>query len=200
MSPVDAAALVQQARNRARHELTINRPVIFVSWALCYLLGYGAVWLSVRGERPYEGPAGWALALLVLLAIAALAVTAQVTDRATRGVEGLSTVQRRIYWLSLAAGWLGVIVMEGALRHQGASQGMIGVFTAASPLLVAGVVLVAVTAAWLNWYLFALGVWLIGVAGFSSFAGPEGVWGIDALAVGLPFLVMGGLVMIRDRR
>ena len=95
-----------------------------------------------------------------MLAVAALAVTARVRDRATSGVGGLSAVKRRSYSLSLAAGLLGVIIMQVALRSAGASRGVIGV----SPLLVAGVILVTGTAAWLNWYMFGLGSWLIAVA------------------------------------
>jgi hypothetical protein len=95
--------------------------------------------------------------------VLALAVTAGVTDRAASGVGGVSQLRRRIYWLSLAVGLLGVYVMQPALRHAGASHGVISVFTASSPLLVAGVVLAAGTAAWLNWYAFGLGVWLIAV-------------------------------------
>ena len=104
MDAQGAAAIMQQAQERARHELTINRPVIFVSWALVYLLGYGVVWLSVRGQRPFHAPEGWALALLALLAVLALGVTAGVTDRAASGVGGVSQLRRRIYWLSLAVG------------------------------------------------------------------------------------------------
>src|SRR5260370_26873994 len=43
-----AAVIMQEARERARHGLTVNRPVIFVSWALVYLLGYGVASLSHR--------------------------------------------------------------------------------------------------------------------------------------------------------
>ena len=173
--------------------------MIFTAWALVYLLGYGVVWLSVRGQRPFHAPAGWALALLALLAVVALGVTAQLTDRATSGVGGVSAQRRRIYWLSLAVGLLGVNVMQPALRHVGASHGVISVFTASSPLLVAGVVLVAGTAAWLNWYAFGLGIWLIAVAAFSGFAGPAGVWAVDALAVGVPFLAMAAIAVARGR-
>ena len=134
------------------------------------MLGYGVVWLSVRGRRPFHAPEGWALALLALLTVLALGVTAQVTDRAASGVGGVSQLRRRIYWLSLAVGLLGVYVMQPALRHVGASHGVISVFTASSPLLVAGVVLVAGTAAWLNWYAFGLGVWLIAVAALERVA------------------------------
>jgi hypothetical protein len=81
--------------------------------------------------------------------------------------------------------------MQPALRHVGAGHGVISVFTASSPLLVAGVVLAAGTAAWLNWYAFALGARLIAVAALSGFAGPAGVWAVDALA-GYPVPSHGG--------
>jgi hypothetical protein len=188
-----AAVIMQEAGERARRELTVNHPAIFGTWALVYLLGYGTVWLSVRGQQPYHAPAGWALGLLVLLAVVALAVTGTVTDRATSGVGGATELKRRVYYLLVAVGWLGVVIMQAALRSAGASHGMIGIFTASSPLLVAGVVLVAGTAAWLNWWMFGLGCWLIAVAAASGFAGPAGTWAVDALAVGVPFLLMAAI-------
>lgn len=199
MDAQSAAVIMKQARQRAQRELTVNRRAIFATWAVVYLLGYGTVWLSVRGQRPYHAPAGWALALLIALAAVALAVTAQVQDRATSGVGGASALKRRIYSLSLAAGLLGVIIMQAALRYDGASPGAIGVFQASAPLLVAGVILVAGTAAWLNWYMFGLGTWLIAVAACSGFAGPAGVWAVDALAVGLLFLLIAALPRPRSR-
>src|SRR4029077_7585119 len=117
MDVQDAAVIMREARERARHELNVNRSAIFLSWALVYLLGYGVVWLSVRGQRPFHAPEGWALALLALLAVLALGVTAGVTDRAASGVGGVSQLRRRIYWLSLAVGLLGVYVMQPALRY-----------------------------------------------------------------------------------
>jgi hypothetical protein len=185
-----AAAIVQQTRQQAEQALTINRPAILGAWALVYLLGYGAVWLSVREQRPYHAPAAWALTLLIVLAVVALAFTAGVRNRATSGVGGLSALKHRIYSLSLVTGLLGVIIMQAALRHNGADPGVIGVFQASGPLLVAGMILVAATAAWLNWYMFGLGIWLIAVAAVSGFAGPADVWAVDALAVGVPLLLL----------
>ena len=57
MGAQDAAVIMWDARERARHELTVNRAAIFASWALVYLLGYGVVWLSVREQRPFHAPA-----------------------------------------------------------------------------------------------------------------------------------------------
>jgi hypothetical protein len=200
MAPRDAAVIMQQARERAEHELTINRAAIFVSWALVFLIGNIAVWLSVRGQDPYQGPAGYVQAALALLALLALGVTVLVTDRAASGVGGVSALRRRIYWLSIAIGLVGLAIMEAALRYNGVSPGVIGVVMASAPLLLAGVVLVAGTAAWLNWYLFGLGIWLIAVAAFGGFAGPVGVWAVDALAVGVPFLVMAAITVVPGRR
>jgi hypothetical protein len=193
-----ASVIMQEARQQAEQKLTVNRPMIFATWALVYLIGYGAVWLSVRGQRPFQAPAGWALGLLTVLAVLALAVTAGVTDRATSGVGGVTALKRRVYYLSLAIGWVGVVVMQAALRSNGANNSVISVFTASSPLLVAGVVLVAGTAGWLNWYAFGLGIWLIAVAACSGFAGAAGVWAVDALAVGLPFLLLAGVQLARS--
>jgi hypothetical protein len=200
MAPQDAAVIMQQAREQAEHELTINRPAIFITWALLYLIGNTVIWLSVRVQHPYQGPAGYLQAALGLLALLALAVTLIVTDRATSGVGGVSALRRRIYWLSIAIGLVGLAIMEGALRYNHVSPGVIGVIMASAPLLLAGVVLVAGTAAWLNWYMFGLGIWLIAVAAFGGFAGPVGVWGVDALAVGVPFLVMAVIALARRQR
>jgi hypothetical protein len=52
-----AAVIMQQARQRARRELAVRRPVLFVTWGLVVLVSYGALWLSVRGQHPYHGPA-----------------------------------------------------------------------------------------------------------------------------------------------
>jgi hypothetical protein len=197
MDPQRAAAIMAKASEHVRHALTINRSAILGTWSLVYLLGYGAVWLSVHSQRPVGAPAGWALALLVLLAVVALVVTAQLTDRATSGVGGTSSIRRRIYSLSLAVGLLGTYVMQPALSSAGASRGVLNVFSASSPLLVAGVILVAGTAAWLNWYMFGLGIWLIAVAASSGFAGAAGVWAVDALAVGIPLLLMAAIQLRR---
>src|SRR5690242_2020234 len=100
-----AAAIMQQARERAGSELRIRRPVLFVTWGVAVLIGYGAMWLSVRGQHPFHGPAWPTLLLaLLLLAIAAI-IPAQVVDWAASGVGGRSEIQRGIFVLALAAGY-----------------------------------------------------------------------------------------------
>jgi hypothetical protein len=200
MDVQDAAAIMREAGERARHELTVNRPAIFASWSLVYLVGYGAMWLSVRNQHPYNAPQGWAIALVIVLAAMAGSVTLGLADRAFSGIGGVSAARRRVYGLSLLIGLLGVYIMEAALFHAGVSKDVIGVYGASAPLLIGGVVLLAGTAAFLNWYMFGLGVWLITVAASSAFAGPVGVWAVIALALGLPFLAVGAVAFVRGLR
>jgi hypothetical protein len=46
---------------------------------------------------------------------------------------------------------------------------------------------------WLDWPVFGLGLWLLAVAAAGGFAGPAGVWGVDALAAGLAYLPMAAI-------
>ena len=104
MDAQGAAVIMERARERAGSELRVRRPLLFVSWGLVLLVGYGAMWLSVRGQQPYHMPAWPTLLLAFLLLLVALIITAQVVDWAASGVGGRSQVQRGIFALAVAAG------------------------------------------------------------------------------------------------
>jgi hypothetical protein len=199
MDPRGAAVIMQDARERAQHELGIRHPVIYATWGLLYLIAYGVIWLSVRGQHPYRAPTTAAIVGVFVAVSVAVVVVLVVMNRAVAGVGGRSALQRRIALLSLVIGWLGVLLMEAALRHAGASEGVIGVFGAVGPILLAGLVVAASSAVQLDWTMFGLGIWLIVVAGISGFAGPAAVWAVDALAAGIPLLLMAGLAARRSR-
>jgi len=195
-----AAAIMQEAGERARRELRVSRPVTFVAAGMAWLLGYGAIWFSVRGQHPYQGPAPEAAVIQVVLIGFAVAIAASVIGRATSGVGGLSAVQRRVSILALATGIVAVLVLEAAIDHAGAGRGVVfGVFQAAAPVLVTGVVYVANSAVRLNWTLLGLGLWLIAVASGGAFAGPVGVWAVTALAGGLGYLLVAAFGPALDR-
>jgi len=201
MDPQGAAAIMQEAGQRAQRELRVMNPVVFISAGVAWLLGYGAIWLSVRGQHPYQGPAPAAAVIEVVLVGTAVAIAASVIGRATSGVGGLSAVQRRVGILALAIGIVATLVLEAAIDHAGASRSVVfGVFQAAAPVLVTGVVYVANSAVRLNWSMLALGGWLIAVASGGAFAGPVGVWAVNALAGGLGYVLVGVLLPALDRR
>ena len=65
--PRQAAALLEQATARARRQFTPGTPALFVFRAVVALVAFGGLWLSVRGQDPYAGPSGWAIALAFAL-------------------------------------------------------------------------------------------------------------------------------------
>jgi len=199
LDPSRAAAIMQEARERAIRELHARYPVVFVTWGLVLMIGYGAMWLSVLGQHPYTGPAPWSLAVLTLLLAAGAATTVIIVGRALTGIGGTSAAQRRVHYLALAAGLVGVFALEGALAHAGANNSLLGVYGATAPMLMTGVVYAASPALWQDWSTRALGAWLVVVAASSGYAGPVGVWGVAGLLAGLGFLAVAAIRRGRDR-
>jgi hypothetical protein len=166
MDAQGAAVIMQQARERAGSELRVRRPLLFVTWGLALLIGYGAMWLSVRGQHPFHGPAWRALLLSFLLLLIALIITAQIVDWAASGVGGRSEVQRVIFVLAVVAGYAALLIEKTAIASAGASRPVQAVLGATAPMLAAGLVFVATSAvaARLNWARLAVGLWLLAVA------------------------------------
>jgi len=190
-----AAVIIQEARERARRELRVRRPVLFLSWGLVVLIGYGAMWLSVRGQHPYREPAWWTLGLLFLLFIAAAIITAQVVDRAVSGVGGRSEVQRVIFCVAVVVGAAALEIEKYALGNAGATRPQIAVLGASAPMLAAGLVLVASSAvtATLDWPRLAVGLWLLAVASGGAWGGPVTDLAVCALAGGGGILLMAAI-------
>lgn len=185
-----AASIANETRERATRELAVSGPVLYASGGLVVLLGYGAIWLSVRDQRPYNGPTGAAIAVLLVLVMAAVIITASVVDRAASGVAGQSVLRRRIGFSAVGIGYVGVLALEAALAHAGASHAIAyGVFAAAAPILVTGAIYIANSATSLDWPLFGLGISLIAIAAAGAFTGPRTVWLVGALAGGLAFMI-----------
>jgi hypothetical protein len=192
MDAQGAAVIMQQARERAGSELRVRRPLLFVTWGLVLLIGYGALWLSVREQHPFHGPAWQALLLSLLLLLIALIVTAQIVDWAASGVGGRSEIQRGIFALAVVAGYAALLLEKTAMGSAGASRPVQAVLGATAPMLAAGLVLVATSAvaARLNWARLAVGLWLLAVAAGGAWGGPVTTFAVCALAGGGGVLLM----------
>jgi len=195
IGPRDAAAIMREARERAGNELRARRPVLFVTWGLVLLLGYGAMWLSVRGQHPYYAPAWQALGLTFLLFLLAAVVTAQVVDRAASGIGGRSELQRGVFVLALLTGSAALLIEKSAMAQAGASRPILGVLGAAAPMLATGLVFVASAAltARLDWPRLTLGIWLLAVAAGGAWGGPVTMLAVCALAGGGGILLMAAI-------
>lgn len=189
----EAAAILQDTSERARRALLVRRPVVFAVWGIAWMVADGVIWLFVRDQHPYSGPTPAALLVLTLVVAAAAAVTPVLVGRAGSGVGGWTVLQRRVLLLSYLGGYIALFTLEAAIDHAGASRSVLGVYGAAAPILLSGLIIAASSALVLDWSLFGLGLWLLAVAAGSGFAGPVGVWAVSALAGGAALLLMAAV-------
>jgi cytochrome bd-type quinol oxidase subunit 2 len=186
LDPQQAATLLAQTKRQAQRQFELNPPLLTLIGVAVIPLGYGAVWLSVRGQHPYQGPNGAALAAIYTAVIVALVATAVVAHRATSGVSGRSRRQQRAAGVAFGTAWIAVSVFQGALYHDGASKAIVyGVYPAAAPLLVIGAALAAYAAAREDWRQLGVAIAVVVLAIASAFAGPTGVWGVIAVGGGV---------------
>jgi len=189
LDPREAAALVEQTTRRAQRQLDLHPPLLMLVAALVVVVAYGAVWLSVRDQHPYNGPSGTALAVLYGTLAAWVVLVAVVTRRATSGVSGRSSQRRRVEGAAFAVAWASVYVFQGALHHAGASHAIVyGIYPAAAPLIVVGSAAATYEAALENWEWAGFAAAAVIVASIAAFAGPATVWAV--VGIGLAVLMV----------
>ena len=189
MSAREAAAIVQDARARARRELVISAPVVYMAWGLVWLVGYGAMWLSGRGQHPYRGPSGVSIAAVFVLAGFAAAAVLVVARRATAGIGGQSARYRRIIVAAWATGYLILLVVQAAISGS-ASARELAFAGLAGPLLLAGLTYILASVLGRDRPAFALGAWLVIVGAACAWLAPAAVLATCALAGGGAFLLL----------
>jgi hypothetical protein len=189
LGPAEAAAIMRDQDERVRRAFRVSHRATFAGWGVITLLGYGVTWLAVRHQQPVHGPDPVAFAVVSLLGVGA-ALAGRAEGRPDAGVGGASAWRRRVHVLALLVGLGAMYTLEGALYRAGAGHSVLLVFEATAPILVAGLFYLTTSAVSLDWLLSAFGVWLAVAAVGGAFAGPAGVWGVDALAAGLGFLFM----------
>jgi hypothetical protein len=189
MGVQEAAAIVQDARSQARRELVINAPVVYAAWGLVWLIGYGAMWLSVRGQHPYRAPSAVSVAAVVLLAVVAAATVFLVIRRAAEGIGGKTARYRSITLATWGTGYLTVLLVQGAISGSVSARTQAFV-DFACPLLLAGMVYLLVSVLGRNLPAFAIGAWLVVVAACCAWLTPAAMLASCALAGGAGFFLI----------
>jgi hypothetical protein len=64
LDPGAAATLLEQTKRQAQRQFDLAPPLLTLIRAAVILVGYGAVWWSVRDQHPYQGPSLAALAAI----------------------------------------------------------------------------------------------------------------------------------------
>lgn len=188
MSVQEAAAVVRDARVRARRELVISAPLVYAAWGLVWLLGYGTMWLSVRGQHPYTGPSGVSIAVVFVLAGFAAAAVLVIISKAAAGIDGQSVRYRRIILATYATGYLTLLIVQAAISGSVSTRTYVLV-AFAGPLLLAGLTYILASALGRNRTAFVLGAWLV-IAGVScAWQAPSAILATCALAGGGAFLL-----------
>lgn len=182
LDPSAAAALLEQTKRQAQRQFSRNPPLVTLVSAALILLGYGAVWWSVRGQHPYKGPSGAALAELYGAVIIVIVLSVRVLRRATSGVSGRSRTQEKALAVAFGTAWIADWVFQGALHYDGASNAIVyGIYPAAAPLVIVGACLAGMAAAQEDRRKLSIAIAVVALATGSAFAGPAGVWGVMAV-------------------
>jgi hypothetical protein len=169
--PQQAAALLDQATQRARRQLEPSPPWLLTIRAFIALVIYGAVWLSVRGQHPYNHPTAVVIPVLVVLVVVNFVATVMVAKRATAGVSGRSRL-RPAEIGALAVVWAGVFIALGALAGAGTSPAIVyGIYPATAPLMAAGLAWAGIMATRANWRSSGTGLAVAAVGALGTFAG-----------------------------
>ena len=186
LDPREAARLLEQTQREARRQFDLSPPWITAFMGAVILVAYAALWLSTRGQHPYKGPSAGAIALVYVVVAVASAVSVKFYRRATAGVSGPTIKQQQIEGIAILISFLGSPVIQGAMKHYGASNAIVyGVIPAAGPLIIVGTTVLGIAASKLDWAQFgaALAVVIGGVV--AAFVGPSGAW----LAAGIALFV-----------
>ena len=188
--PGEAARLLAQTTRRAQREFDVHTPLLSLIRAVAVLVGYGAIWWSVRGEHPYTRPDSTLLLVVVAVVVVTMAAGAQVTRRATAGVSGPSLLQRRAVLAVFVVAYVAVLLFMLALYRAGVGAAIVyGVFPATAPLIVGGAAAAGAFAAREDWLALGTTLAIVAVAALSAFAGPVTVWA--ATGVGCCLVLVG---------
>ena len=201
LDPREAAKILEQTKRQARRQFDPVSPLAALAGAGAFLVGYGAVWWSMRDQHVYSGPAGWSLAVLYgLIAVSAI-VGGVALSRANAGVSGKARRQRQAQAAALAAAGVGAWVIEGALRYRGVSFEIVyGVYGPTVPLIALAAVAAGINAMRESWLQLGVCIAIIGVASLSTFFGPLGAWGLTGLGCCLVLLAYAAALVVQQRR
>jgi hypothetical protein len=197
--PRQAAALLNQTTQQAKRQLEPFPPWLIAIRAFLALIGYGAIWLSVRGQHPYLHPTSALIPVGIGIGVVNVIAVAVVAQRATTGVIG----RARFRPAELAAAvvvWVGVLAVLGVMIGAGVSNGIVyGLYPAAAPLIVAGGGWAILKAVQRNWRQAATAAAAAVIGALSLLAGPRGCWAVCAVGLFVLMLISAAVVARRRR-
>jgi hypothetical protein len=191
--PEQAAALLDQTTQQARHKFQPSPPWLLVTRAVLVLAALGAIWLSVRGQHPYRGPTAADIPVLIAFIVVNFTATVAVRRHATAGVSGRSRFSQGEIIVLVLAFAATVMAMVGL-----AAAGVSFATYPTSVLVIPGLAWTVLTAVRENWRGLATGLAIVVIGIVGAFAGPAGAWAVAA--VGLCVVLLGNAAAIAWRQ
>src|SRR4051812_17469452 len=181
--PAQAAALLRQTTRQAREQFEPNPPWLLATRAALGLVAYGTLWLSVRGQHPYEHPTTAVIPVGVAVGILNVVATVAVAKHAVAGIRGRSRL-RPVETAVMAAVWVAVFAAIAPMASAGVSDSIVyGLYPATAPLIISGLAWAAIMATHGDRRASASGIAAAGLGGVAWFAGPAGAWAVVGLGV-----------------
>ncbi|MBO0692529.1 MAG: hypothetical protein J2P58_06500 [Acidimicrobiaceae bacterium] len=198
LDPGEAARLLAETGRDARRQFSLSPTWFVVFMGVVVLIGYGALWLSTRDQRPYKGPSLGAIGLVYAVVAVSIALSVWLYRRATAGISGPSVRQRQIEGVAILVAYLGSPLIQGALKHYGANDTIVyGVIPAAVPLIIVGMTVVGMAVSKGDWPQFVSALIVVTGGMVALFVGPSGAW--LAAGIGLFIGVLGYAALSRKR-
>jgi hypothetical protein len=182
MTPGDAARLLAHTQSQAQRELDFRSPLLTLVAAAVVLLGFGAVWLSVRDQHPFTGPTAASLVVLYVLVAIRIGTVLYAHRHASAGVTGRSVRLRRAEAAAATVALVAVYVLMAALIADGIrTDSFYWIYGVTATMIALGTFWAARSAAQEDWTSLGLSVAITLVAAGSALAGPRGMWLGDAV-------------------
>ncbi len=175
----EAGRVLDEATRQARRRFDLRRPLVMVSGGAVIFLAYGALWLSVRDQHPYQGPSLGAIAGVYGAIIVVIGLSARLLQHATKGVSGPTRVLATGEGIAIALAYIATAVMQGALYHAGASHAIVyGIIPAAGPFVIVGCTLAGIMGSRQDWSMFAVGLAVVCIGSAGLFVSAAASWAV----------------------
>ena len=146
LGAAEALAILKQQQREIERQMGAVVPPIALAWGVAWLLGFGALWSSGRLGLPLAA----AIAAFVALLLAAIAVSAGLGIRGSRGIRSTSqsAFTGTVYGVTWSVGTVAIVLLGLALMRSGMSGELAMVYFTSSYVLFAGVMHIVAGAIW----------------------------------------------------
>lgn len=171
--PLDLASalrIVDDAERSVRRQLNGNAALIYLLWALAWIVGYGALQGSRQGWIPL--PLSTSLAVLGAALAAATTATIILSVRGARGLRGPTSFQAGMYGASWALGFLIMGILSVLIGRAVDDFWVRGMLINSVAVLIVGLLYVTGGTTFNDRLQCCLGIWLLAVTVAALLSGP----------------------------